>query len=78
MLTEPAVRVREVRRGIVDVVELAPDRVQVLDRRGRILAGFATKAEAEAWASGYGSGRLDAAEVARGTLAGLLDRIAGA
>lgn len=45
----------------LEVVEVADDRVQVLDGRGHYLAGFDAPQRAHDWVDGYVAGRQDAA-----------------
>jgi hypothetical protein len=59
----------------LEIVEVADDRVHVVDRRGRLVQAFASRREGEAFASGYRIGREDAATILRNTLEPLPERV---
>ena len=73
----PAPKPVPVAAGAIEVVQIAEDRYQLLDYRGRIVHATGSALEAEAFAIGYRTGRDDAAQVVRNALEGLPARVQG-
>jgi len=59
----------------LEVVEVADDRVHVLDRRGRLVQAFGSRIEGEAFRAGYRLGREDAATILRTALEPIPERV---
>lgn len=59
----------------VEIVQVAEDRYQALDRRGALLQSFGSKGEAEAFRTGYRLGREDATRIVRNALEPLPERV---
>lgn len=61
---------------MLELVE-STEQVLVLDDRGRLLASYPTRPEAEAFLTGYRAGRGDGAMIAAHSTDGLAARIGG-
>lgn len=59
----------------LEVVEVADDRYQILDRRGRLVTSTGNRGEAESFVQGYKLGRDDAATIVRNALEPLPERV---
>jgi hypothetical protein len=59
----------------LEVVEVAPDRFQILDQRGALVHATASRGEAESFRAGYRLGREDATRIVRGALEELPGRV---
>ena len=62
---------------MLEVIESAEDRFQVIDGRGRLVMGYGSRPEAEAFVAGYRVGRQDGGSLAAQATDGLGTRIAG-
>jgi hypothetical protein len=62
---------------MLEVIEVAEDRFQVVDARGRFVTGKNSRAEAESFVEGYAEGRHDGATMAAHSTDGLAARIGG-
>ena len=62
---------------MLEVVEVAEDRFQVLDDRGRLVRGFGNRERAEGFVEGYREGRSDGGALASHATDGLAARIGG-
>lgn len=60
----------------LEVVEVAPERYQVVDGRGALVHAAGSKIEAEAFRAGYRLGREDATRIVRGALEEIPARVA--
>ena len=60
----------------LEIVEVAEDRFQILDRRGRLVQSFGSRREATAFLAGYRLGREDATNIVRGALEPIPERVA--
>jgi len=60
----------------LEIVEVAEDRFQVVDRRGRIMDATNSRRESEAFVRGYGASRADTSTIVRNTVEPLLSRLA--
>lgn len=60
----------------LQVVEIAEDRYQIVDSRGRYVAGFPARASCDAFVVGYRTGRADAQEIISSALENLPPRVA--
>lgn len=59
----------------LEIVEVAADRFQVLDRRGALVQSFGSNREAESFRLGYRLGREDATRIVRNALEPLPERV---
>lgn len=60
----------------LEIVEVAEDRFQVLDRRGRLVDSSPSRREAERFLAGYRLGRADATTIVRSALEPIPERVA--